>query len=42
MYFRGSNQMAINIINLRGMEFFDSTNTIILLYSFRLFHLLKS
>ncbi|CAD8201348.1 unnamed protein product [Paramecium pentaurelia] len=40
MYFRGANQMVINIINIIGIEFLDSTITIILLYSLRIFHLI--
>jgi len=32
--------MVINIINVIGIEFLDSTMTIILLYSLRIFHLI--
>ncbi|CAD8119836.1 unnamed protein product [Paramecium sonneborni] len=38
MYFRGAHQMAINIINILGTEFIDSTFTIIALYLLRIFH----
>ncbi|CAK67126.1 unnamed protein product (macronuclear) [Paramecium tetraurelia] len=42
MYFRGAHQMAINIINILGIEFLDSTMTIILLYSLRILHLVQN
>ncbi|CAD8065861.1 unnamed protein product [Paramecium sonneborni] len=40
MYYRGAHQMIINIINILGIEFLDSTITIIIMYSLRIFHLI--
>ncbi|CAD8125056.1 unnamed protein product [Paramecium sonneborni] len=42
MYFRGAHQMAINIINILGTEFIDSTVTIIMLYLLRIFHIVQN
>ncbi|CAD8105337.1 unnamed protein product [Paramecium primaurelia] len=42
MYFRGAHQMIINVINILGTEFLDSTMTITVLYSLRIFHLVKN
>ncbi|CAD8129138.1 unnamed protein product [Paramecium sonneborni] len=42
MYSKGAHQMAVNIINILGIEFVDSTITIFLLFSLRLFHLIQN
>ncbi|CAK92286.1 unnamed protein product (macronuclear) [Paramecium tetraurelia] len=42
MYFRGAHQMMINVINIIGSEFIDSTLSLIVLYFLRLLHLIQN